>query len=120
MKSYFKLAGDAGVGSAIALAIYSAVTCLLVYAEINLLSLVVNSVLGGALFGFVFAAVHARLTPTPLSSILTGAAFIAAITLISLFVAGTFVGWSVAAVVAMVMAALSIGLGGYATHRFFR
>lgn len=114
--NFLKLMLKGGLGAAAGLAIYSAATLLLIYGALPLAAIVVNSLIGGTIFGAIYALVHLKKEPTFGSSALTGIGFSAGMLALSIF-AGTFAGFSIPAVIGLVIFGLILGGGAFAGTR---
>lgn len=114
--NFLKLMFKSGLGAAAGLAIYMAATLLLIYGALPLAVIVVNSLVLGTIFGGLFALVHLKKSPTFGSSALTGIGFSAGMMALSIF-AGTFAGFSIPAVIGLVIFGLIVGGGAFVGTR---
>jgi len=121
MKKFLVLTLKSGFGTAVAIALYVVTTGLMVYGSVDPEKVVVTSLTGGAVFGAIFALVHRRrrCRPSPGSSLTTGTACVAGVVLISIY-AGTFAGFSLGVITALIASALLTSTGMYLGSRIGR
>lgn len=114
--NFLKLLLKSGLGTAAGIAIYSAITTMLIFGVLPLASIVINSLVAGLIFGLVYSIVHIRRAPTFASSATTGLGFAILLTVLSI-VAGTSAGFSIASVVGIVVVGLVLGSGAFVGTR---
>lgn len=112
VQRFIALIGKSTVGAIAGLAAYICVGNYLAGAATLLPHVLTASIGGGMIFGLIYSVVHLKFEPSPASSLATGTAVALGVLAISIY-AGAFVGFSIASVVALVIAPFFVGGGAY-------
>lgn len=112
VRDFLALMITSAIGTTVGVLAYGYLANTLAGYSVVMSHLLIMSAIVASAFSLLYAIVHVNTAPTPGSSVMTGVGFIGLALMISTK-SGLFVGWSVASVVALIVAPFFLGGGAY-------